>query len=212
MSERASIEIGRLLRSSTSGCVVGCRVNQMAAPALGAMVRIPLQYPPDLNALGVIYDINLQDDEIVRSLIGVENISPEVIEDNRNNRNVPVELSVLFIGYSQAGRYHHLLPPRPPLTLDAMYACSDEEIIGFTGAGHLGYLRHILRAEELPVGELLAAHIKQAGDVNASRGDPFWVRNAVQELIVILRDDYRTLMAVLSAMADADLGFEGGAL
>jgi len=39
----SGIEIGRLLRSGTTGFVVGCRVNQLGAPSLGALVRVPLE-------------------------------------------------------------------------------------------------------------------------------------------------------------------------
>lgn len=207
MSETPQIEIGRLLRASTNGCVVGCKVNRINAPTLGGLVRIPLQDQTGLDVIGIIYDMHIDDDGLVRQLIGSENISEEVILDNRNNRNVPVEISVLFLGYVQDGRVQHLLPPRPPLTLDAIYPCTADEIIHFTNAGRLGYIRHILRAQDLPVGELIAAHISQAEKCHLSNGDPMWVRKAVQELVVLLRDDYAALMAVLSALADAGLTY-----
>jgi hypothetical protein len=38
----SEFEIGRLLRSSTSACVVGCRVSQAGSPEFGSLVRIPL--------------------------------------------------------------------------------------------------------------------------------------------------------------------------
>jgi len=38
----SAIEIGRLLRAGTAGCVIGCRVSQLDTPAFGGMVRIPL--------------------------------------------------------------------------------------------------------------------------------------------------------------------------
>jgi len=37
------IAFGRLLRSNTTSCVVGCSVSQTGAPAFGQMVRIPLE-------------------------------------------------------------------------------------------------------------------------------------------------------------------------
>ena len=75
------------------------------------------------------------------------------------NRIVPVEMSVLAVGYEQDGKISHLLPPRPPLSLDVIYLCSDAELAKFTSAGHFGYFRHILQAKDIPIGELLAAHI-----------------------------------------------------
>ncbi len=50
---------------------------------------------------------------------------------------------------------------------------------------------------------MLAAHLKQAQQVQCERGDPGWSSRATQELITLLRDDYPTLMSVLSALGDA---------
>jgi len=198
----SAIEIGRLLRASTSACVVGCRVSQVGAPAFGSLVRIPLP-GADYQIYGMIYDIHIDDDGLVRQLVTAESIRPEVIEDNRINRNVPVEYSVLHVGYQEEGRISHLLPPRPPLSLDAIFPCEDAELVTFTSAGRFGYFRHILRAAgDLPVGEILAAHIAQALPAQKQAGQPGWRDRAVQELITLLRDDYPTLMSVLGALGE----------
>jgi hypothetical protein len=106
------------------------------------------------------------------------------------------------VGYRQDGRIFHLLPPRPPLSLDRIYLCEPEEVCAFTAAGRFGYFRHILRAADLPVGEILAAHLKQANDAHCASGNADWSNQATQELITLLRDDYPTLMSVLGAVAD----------
>jgi hypothetical protein len=77
-----------------------------------------------------------------------------------------------------------------------------EEICHFTSAGRFGYLRHILRAADLPVGELLAAHLQQAAPAHLAAGNPEWVNGATQELITLLRDDYPTLVSVLGAISE----------
>jgi hypothetical protein len=136
-------------------------------------------------------------------LVTAEAVDQSVIQDNRVNRNVPVEMSVLAIGYQQDGRISHLLPPRPPLSLDVIYLCEPEEICRFTAEGRFGYFRHILRATDLPIGELLAAHVQQAGRIHHLDGNPGWARAATRELITLLRDDYATLMSVLGALGDA---------
>ena len=199
-----TLEIGRLLRAATSGFVVGCRVNQLDAPSFGALVRIPLE--KDYQIYGLIYDIHIDDDGLIRQLITAEAVDPSsfeaVIADNRLNRNVPIEMSVLAVGHQQNERIYHLLPPRPPLSLDKIFLCSESEMCDFTSAGRFGYFRHILRSEDLPVGELLAAHIQQASQAHYQCGDPGWSSRATQELITILRDDYQTLMSVLSALGD----------
>lgn len=198
-----AIEIGRLLRAGTAGCVIGCRVSQLNIPVFGGLVRIPLE--AGYQIYGLIHDIHIDDDGLVRQLVTTPDLSADVLLDNRINRNVPVEISVLFCGYEQAGRISHLLPPRPPLSLDSIFTCSDVELVRFTGAGQFGYFRHILRNEEVPLGEVLAAHLEQASHAHSSNGDLTWVRNATQELITLLRDDYPSLVGVLSALRDAQI-------
>jgi len=197
----SAIEIGRLLRAGTAGCVIGCRVSQLETPVFGGLVRIPLD--SGYQVYGLIHDIHIDDDGLVRQLVTAPNLSDEVLLDNRVNRNVPVEISVLFCGYESSGQISHLLPPRPPLSLDAIYPCSDAELVHFTSAGQFGYFRHVLRNEEIPQGEVLAAHLQQASLAHTAAGQPEWVRSATQELITLLRDDYPTLVGVLSALRDA---------
>jgi hypothetical protein len=57
-----------------------------------------------------------------------------------------------------------------------------------------------LQAKDIPIGEILAAHLQQA---SAAQPGKAWVGKAAQELITLLRDDYPTLMSVLSALGDA---------
>lgn len=196
-----AIEIGRLLRAGTTGFVAGCRVSQIDSPAFGAMVRAPIE--AGYQIYGLIHDIHIDDDGLVRQLVTAEGIEQAVIADNRVNRNVPIEMSVLVIGYQRDGKISHLLPPRPALSLDAIYLCDEQELLDFTAAGRFGYFRHILRSNDLPVGDLLSAHISQVGQVQAAAGRENWAVEATQELIVLLRDDYGTLMRVISTLADA---------
>jgi hypothetical protein len=195
------IEVGRLLRGASSGFVVGCRVSQLAAPVLGGLVRVP--QPDGYQIYGLIHDIRIDDDGLVRQLVTSDGVDESIIADNRVNRNVPLEISVLAVGYGLGERIFHLLPPRPPLSLDLIYLCDPGELRRFTGSGRFGYLRHILRAADLPVAELLAAHIQQAEPIHTAAGQPEWRQQITQELITLLRDDYPTLMNVLSALADS---------
>jgi hypothetical protein len=200
----SEIHIGRLLRANTRGCVAGGQVNQ-PFPAFGSLVSIPLA--EGVKAYGLVTDIHIDDDGLVRQLAASGILPEEVIQDNRLNRNVPVELSVLFVGYSETEKVSHLLPPRPPLSLDRMFTCSEEEIRSFTSAGRFGYLRHILGAQDIPAADLLAAHLMQAGRAQAAKGNTTWARDAIQEVITLLRDDHAVLTAVLGAIADAYPGF-----
>ena len=192
------IEIGRLLRAGTTGFVAGCRVSQWDGPALGALVRAPISN--GYQVYGVIYDIHIDDDGLVRQLVTADNVSDEVMRDNRERRIVPVEMSVLAVGYEQDGKIFQLLPPRPPLSLDVIYLCENSDMARFTR--NFGYFRHILNSKDVPVGEVIAAHIQHAC---VAHEDKAWKEKATQEVITLLRDDYPTLMAVLGALSDVSL-------
>lgn len=194
-----SLQIGRLLRAGTGGFIAGCSVAQFESPAFGALVVAPVS--PAYKIYGLIHDIHIDDDGLVRQLVTAENVSDEVLRDNRERRIVPVEISVLAVGYEEGGRISHLLPPRPPLSLDEIYLCSDADVARFTSAGRFGYFRHILRAKDAPLDEVLAAHIQQAARAHGKNGET-WKESAVRALIALLRDDYPTLMGVLGALGD----------
>ena len=202
MAEK-SYPIGRLLRANISGFVAGTRVLVQDAPRFGTMVYAEPQ--PGRRIYGLIHDIHVDDDGLVQQLVTSPGVDESVIADNRENRNVPLEMSVLAIGHQeQDGRILHLLPPRPALSLDVLTQCSNTDVIAFTSAG-FGYLRHLLRDPDLPIGELIAAHIQQAAAAHKSAGNTQWPLQAAQEIITLLRDDYPTLMQVMSALSDAKL-------
>ena len=199
-SSSSALEIGRLLRAGTVGFVAGCRVSQLESPSFGALVRVPLG--ANYAIYGLIHDLRIDDDGLVRQLAAAEIVNDAVILDNRQNRNVPVEMSVLCVGYSLDNQVVHLLPPRPPLSLDQLYLCDEQELCEFTRVGRFGYFRHILRAVDLPTSEVLAAHLQQTHLAQQKFGDPGWLEQATQELTTLLRDDYATLMSVLGALSE----------
>lgn len=193
--------IGRVLRASTQGFIIGCQVRQLSAPSFGCLIKAqPVEARETIY--GLIYNMNVDDDPLVRRLILNDNQPEAVINDQRQNRLLPIEMSVLAVGYNLGGRLYHGLPPRPPLNLDPAILCTDPaEVMQFTD--RLGYLRLILRAADLgvPVDQLLVAHVK---DVFALRGgDDRWATGVVNELIELLRSDYDTLIPVLEAIGEA---------
>lgn len=194
------IAIGRLLRANTTGCVIGCRVTQVTTPAFGDMVRVPLSNGNQI--FGLVHDIHIDDDGLVRQLVAAD-VSPEIIEDNRRNRNVPVEMSVAFIGWQdQTGEIHHTRVPYPPLTLDEIFPCSDEDIRRFTRDGRFGYLRPILRSQELPAVDLITAHLHQVLAVRSGSEKDRFLESSLGEVIAMMKDDYPQLMDVLSAVSE----------
>ena len=151
---------------------------------------------------GLIGNIIINDDNLVRQHIRHQHSSnyQRIIV----TRNLPVEISVLCVGFGQDGKKFHRLPPRPPLSLDALYLSDDAELVRFTSAGRYGYFRHILRLDDQPVEEILTAHLANARLAHAQHGRADWYTGACQELIVLLRDDYEGLMNVLNALAELE--------
>lgn len=198
-------EFGRILRASTTGFAVGCRVGQLQGPAFGSLVKA--QPVDEREAIyGLIYDMHVDDDPLVRRLVLAENPPESVINDQRENRLLPIEMSVLTVGYGENGRFRHHLPPRPPLNLDPVQLCLDQdEVARFTA--DLGYLRLILRAggSGVPVDQLLVAHITHVHHLRG--GDNAWAMQVITELIELLRANYDVLIPTLEAVSDA-LGLE----
>jgi hypothetical protein len=54
------------------------------------------------------------------------------------------------------------------------------------------------------VAEILSAHIRNVSPIQTKHNHPDWIRDATQEIITLLRDDYATLNTVLNALADIE--------
>jgi hypothetical protein len=197
-----SIPIGKLLRAENSNFVAGCRVRELEAPALGALVKVKLEDQSEIY--GLITKILINDDSLVRQLVSGVSIPSEYAADNRYNRNLPVEIQVLTVGYKQDGKLSHRLPPRPPLSLDELQLCDEQELCTFTALSGQAYLRHILRLDDQPIEEILAAHLAQAKASHERHGDPAWYPLACEKIVNILRDDYSRLTNVLDVLTELE--------
>ncbi|HRV92144.1 MAG TPA: hypothetical protein P5526_08275, partial [Anaerolineae bacterium] len=111
-----ALPIGWVLRASTVGFTVGCRVLQPSVPQFGDLVKVPVS--DGMSVFGLIYNVQVQDDPAVRQLILVGEMEPEAVLDQRENRLVPIEISVLVVGYQRDKQIFQGLPPQPPLSLD----------------------------------------------------------------------------------------------
>jgi len=120
------LRVGRVLRTGTRGFVVGCARVREHIPAFGALVSCA---PPagDGAIYGLIYDVSVEDDPFVRQLVAAD-LPEEVLRDRRENRQVPIEVSVLVVGSRKGQIIRHCLPPQPPVTLDRLHQCTDEEV------------------------------------------------------------------------------------
>ncbi len=150
--------IGYVLRASTAGFSVGASVQQIGKPAFGCVVKTQPRGSEREVVYGLLHDMHIDDDPMVRQLVLADAVSEETIRDQHHHRIVPVEMSVLAIGYRGADeRVRHLLPPRPPLSLDAVYLCSPDEVRQVTE--RFDYFRIILANSQVPSDQLLAANV-----------------------------------------------------
>jgi hypothetical protein len=206
-TQRPEVEIGRVLRASSAGFAIGCRVSQLSLPSFGGLVKAQ---PADQReaVYGIIYDMHIDDDPLVRRLVLAQDPGPATIEDQRANRLLPIEMSVLNVGYRLDGQIRHGMPPRPPLNLDPVYLCQDgDELRAFTDRP--SYLRLLMRAgaERVPMDQLLVAHV---GQIYVQRGrDVAWAKQMIAVVIDSLRNDYDVLMPTLEALDEALPGFAG---
>lgn len=191
-----AIRVGRVLRASVGSFVVGCRAVAESLPPFGALVRTDESAP----SFGLVFDIAMSDDPLVRQLAVSADVPAEIILDQLENRRLPVEISVLAVGYSLDGGRRQGLPPRPPLSLDHIYLCDNDELEAFTD--RLDHLRLVLNSREVPAEELLVAHLRKAAAARGSRQREAFIEDAGRELARLLGGDLLLLDAILRGITD----------
>jgi hypothetical protein len=189
------LTIGWVLRASTVGFTVGCRVLQPSVPQFGDLVKVPLPSNEDTYIFGLIYDVQVQDDPAVRQLILAGEMESEAVLDQRENRLVPIEISVLIVGYQQEKEIVQGLPPQPPVSLDILTMCDETDIRTFTK--QLDYVRLVLNATQIPADELLIANLRQAATAHPSEIRNQFLLNAGRELARLLSFDLVRLDGIL---------------
>jgi hypothetical protein len=196
--------IGRLLRSSTTGYVFGCSVPEPDVPRFGDFVKAPAQRKRT-NVLGVIYNIVIEDDPFVRQMVATRDLEEAYILDQRENRQVPIEVSVLSIGYYTDGDSRTTittgLPPQPPVTLDSIRPCTETEIIACTL--RLDYLRLVLNAPDAPADELIAVSLRKAAQARPPEDQVAFLRLAGRELAKLMSRDLPRLENLLRRIRPA---------
>ncbi|HLB47944.1 MAG TPA: hypothetical protein VJL59_13145 [Anaerolineales bacterium] len=189
--------IGRSQRSSTTGFVFGCSVPEPEVPLFGSFVKAPIQ-KQQAEAIGLIYNIVVEDDQFVRPMISAGDQMPDdefeaYLQDQRQNRNVPIEVSVLTVGYRNGAGFIHSLPPQPPMLLDKIHYCAEDEIRSFTE--RFDYLGLILEAPDVPADELIAVSLLKAAEVQPNRTR--FLQTAGRELAKMMTRDLARLEKLL---------------
>jgi hypothetical protein len=154
--------IGRVARCSTRGFVGVLHAPEPELPVFGAFCKAGAQQGKSW-VIGVIYNISIEDDELTRQMAASEKPIQEELADQQFLRQVPVEYSVLSIGYQSNDHFIYSLPPQPPLALTTVQVMSAKEILDFTK--QLDFIPLILSAENLPTDDLLAASLRNAASI-----------------------------------------------
>jgi hypothetical protein len=149
----------------------------------------------DIDVIGLIHAISIDDDPLVRQMILANNMNQSTISDQRVNRMVPVEISALSIGFVQLGVVHQSLPPRPPLSLDPVQLCDADTVWGFTQ--RLDFLRLVINASEVPTEELIAAALRHAASARPDNERYAFLVNAGRQLAGLLSHDLPRLQHLL---------------
>ena len=187
--------VGRVLRASTVGYACGTRSNEIDTPSFGAFVQTRHSNGVELDVIGLIYAIRIDDDPLVRQLIMANQVNMPTLRDQRENRMVPVEISIVNVGYRVGGDSFHNLPPRPPMSLDPVYICDNECIYDFTQK--FDFFRLVLNTSEVPSEELLAAALKHAAAARPAREQRDFLINAGRRLAQMLGYDLPRLNHLL---------------
>jgi hypothetical protein len=194
--------IGYVLRASTTGFSVGTRVSQMGKPAFGSIVKAQPRSDEREWVYGLLYDMHIDDDPMVRQLVLADAVSEETIRDQHHHRIVPVEMDILAIGYrGYDGPIHHALPPRPPLSLDPVFLCNPEETREI--AVHFDYFRIVLTTSQVPGEQLLAANLILAAGTLPEDEQYDFLSRAGREAARLLNNDMARLDSLLRLLYPA---------
>ena len=187
------LRVGRVLRADVRGFVAGCRVMRENIPAFGALVSAA---PPvgDGAIYGLIYDVSIKDDLFIRQLVTAD-LPDGVMRDQRENRRLPIEVSVLTVGHRDGDMILHRLPSQPPATLDWLHQCEAQEVIAFTYC--FDYFHLVLEAREVPADELLVASLRVAAAARPETEQVEFLVAAGRELARLLPADPLRLEGLL---------------
>ena len=97
-----------------------------------------------------------------------------------------------FAGEPEGPLFQHL-PPRPPQVHQAVYRCSQDEVISFTE--QLDFLKTLLDMGNAPVDGLVAAVLRYCYQLR--KLDRSWLVDAGRTLSMFLKDDYDRLRMIL---------------
>jgi len=159
------IRVGRILRASTRGFDCGTHSREIGQQHdFGAFVKAPIantsHQEGQIHAIGIIYKVEIKDDQLINELVLGESVPDMVLRDQRENRMIPVEIKVINVGFQRGDMLFRSLPPRPPMSLSDVDLMLPDEVKRFTVTPE--FFRLMLNASEVPTDDLIAASIRYA--------------------------------------------------
>ncbi len=155
--------VGRVLRADIRLFVAASRLPEPDVPTFGTFVRAPIQQGRRY-LIGLVYDIRLQDDPFLREIAAAmpadDRGYEEVLRDQREARAMPVEISIVSVGYRYGEDYRYGLPPQPPMLVHDVFVCGEEEVRAFTARPD--FLRPLLESRDIPADDLMARALLHA--------------------------------------------------
>lgn len=189
--------LGRVLRSSSTTFTFGYNQPDDNPPIFGSLVRADAG---NTSIYALVYEVLIYDDPFVRQVVAAETaLDEEKIQDMRQRRQVPVEVTALSIAYRQEGDVLQRIPPRPPGALQRIYACADEEVRN--ALKERDYFRNVLNSFQIPTDELLAASLREAARCQLPGQREPYMLAAGRELASLLAADLPRLDAILRRIA-----------
>lgn len=195
-----SVLLGRVLRATTTGFTVGCPASVVesgeARPQFGNWVRA--KRPNGDTIYGLIYNIAIEDDPFIRQIVAADVQQSEILKDQQQKHQVPLEVSVLAAGYGRGLDVNHRLPPQPPGALDDVQTCNAAEVVRFTQRHD--WLRTVLASQDIPVDQLIAAALRRAAEARPPGERDAYLISAGRELARLLSVDVVRLEGILGLL------------
>ena len=191
MSEEV-FQVGKVISASNARFAVACRLLGSQVPTFGSLVKAESEH--GIVILGLIRDVQLLDDPLIRQIAVLSEERPELVAD-QHQRLLPIEVHVQVAGHRCGERWCHWLPPQPPMTLARIVTCTTGELCSFSE--RFDYFRLVLESRELLGDELLATHLRFAGAARGGQAEHDYLVDAGRELARLLALDLPRLDAIL---------------
>lgn len=183
MTERTRYQI---IESESRTFTFRAYLPSQSIPPLGALVQV--NTIENRTIFGVVYRTLVLRDDFLEQLSGLSRDEADQFFGGLDQFGVPVEVSVASVGYRDSnGMIQQSLPARPPVYLDTVTVCEQDEVAQFTR--RLSYLYLLLDA--VTDDKLIAEHIKLVAQAHPDRGEAFLLDVAREIARRLIYDPWR---------------------